>query len=175
MAKWLGLDLQSQDILKHEAARSKLILLQAVRLGFFTTILIITLVFQIRQPDFMNFDVIFPLYSMLAMVFFINAAYTFYLRTFTNRLFLVTAALFALDTFFITGLIYYTDFNQSIFLFMYLINIILCGMVFQRAGALMLSLITSICFSFLIVVGPPLVGAALYFTVGINNRGDTII
>lgn len=169
MTKWLGLNLQSQDAFKNEAARNKLVVLQAVRLGFFSVILAITIIFQIRQPDFVNFDVVFPLYCMLATVFFLNILYTFYLRTFVERLFLVTATLFIADTLFITGLIYFTDFNQSIFLFMYLINIILCGMVFQRAGALTLALMTSICFSFLIVIGPAMQGAALYFTVGINN------
>ncbi len=169
MANWLGLNLQAKDYFRHEEARTKIVILQAVRLGFLSVILLITLAFQIRQADFINYDVLFPLYAMLTFVFFVNGLYTFYLRTFSERLFLVTATLFVADTLFITGLIYFTDFNQSIFLFMYLINIILCGMLFRRTGALVLSLLTSLCFSFLVVIGPPLVGAALYFTMGINN------
>ena len=169
MRKWLGFDMQAREIFSSEEARRRLVLLQAVRLGFYSVVLFITVAFQIRQPDFIGYSVVGPLYSLLSAVFFLNALYTFFLRSFVSRLFLVTAALFAIDALFITGLIYYTEFNQSIFLFMYLINIILCGLVFQRPGAIMLALLTSLGFSFLIVVGPPLTGPTLYFTVGINN------
>lgn len=169
MSKWLGIDLHARDVFLSEGARTRLVMLQAVRLGFFSAILAITIFFQIKQPDFVNVSVVSPLYVMLSCVFFFNTLYTFYLKTFENRLFLVTASLFALDTLFITGLIYFTEFNQSIFLFMYLINIILCGLVFQRAGAIALALLTSVCFSFLIVIGPSLQGPTLYFTVGVNN------
>lgn len=169
MKNWLGVDLQSGEVVLSESARTRLVMLQAVRLGFFWAILLITLIFQIRQPEFVNVSIVLPLYGMLSAVFLINSFYTYYLRSFENRLYMITASLFALDTLFITGLIYYTEFNQSIFLFMYLINIILCGLVFQRAGAIFLALLTSVCFSFLVVIGPTLQGPTLYFTVVVNN------
>lgn len=169
MSKWLGINLQSQEWLSSEAARQKILVLQAVRLGFFWVILALTLAFQLRQSNIVSFDIIYPLYIMLFVVFLFNSVYTYFIQYFSEKLWIVTSVLFVLDTFFITGLIFYTEFNQSIFLFMYLVNIILCGMVYQRLGAISLALLTSFCFSFLIIVGPPLEGATLYFTVGVNN------
>lgn len=169
MAKLMGVELKSVQFELSEEAQSRLVLLQGVRLVFFYVILLILVTFQIRQPDFVSFQIVYPLYSLLAGVFFLNIWYTMSLHRFVRKLSFVTAVLFAIDALFITGLIYYTEFNQSIFLFMYLVNIILCGLVFQRYGALILALLTSMCFSFLLVVGPALYGATLYFTVGINN------
>lgn len=169
MAKLLGMELSAVRIELGEEAQRRLVLLQGVRLVFFYTILAIVVAFQIRQPDIVSFQIVFPLYSLLAAVFFLNIFYTAFLEKVLKRLSVVTALLFGVDALFITGLIYYTEFNQSIFLFMYLVNIILCGLVFQRYGALILALMTSVCFSFLLVLGPPLMGASLYFTVGVNN------
>lgn len=68
-----------------------------------------------------------------------------------------------------TTLIYYTGTSQSVFLFLHLVNIILCGLVFQRRGALLLALWTSILFSFLMIIGPSIQGHTLYFAIGLNN------
>jgi len=149
-------------------SRTQMIIIAAIRLGFHLAILLIILGFQALQPEFVNTDVLLPVYALMAVAFLIN---TFYLIFFNRALdaWPVTAFLFFFESAFITGLIHFTGVNQSIFLFLYLVNIILCGFVFQRRGANILSLWSSALFSFLMIMGPELRGQALFFSVGLNN------
>jgi two-component system, NtrC family, sensor histidine kinase PilS len=149
-------------------SRSQMLIIEAVRLAFLVAILAITLVFQSFQPGFINFEVLGPIYILLATGFVLNALFLLFIDQ-CLRVWVTTAFLFFFDSFFITGLIYATGLSQSIFLFLYLVNIILCGFVFQRKGALVLSLWTSILFSFLLVFGPDIKGQTLFFAVGLNN------
>lgn len=140
----------------------------AVRLGFHLAILLIILGFQAVQPEFVNTEVLLPVYILMAIAFTIHSVYLVFFDHALNS-WPVTAFLFFFESFFITGLIHFTGVNQSIFLFLYLVNIILCGFVFQRRGANILSLWTSILFSLLMIMGPELRGQALFFAVGLNN------
>ena len=149
-------------------SRGQLLVIEGVRLGFLLAILGITLAFQAFQPEFVNLDVLMPVYTLMAFSFVLNAIYLVAIEE-ALKYWVTTAFLFAFDAAFITCLIFFTGINQSIFLFLYLVNIILCGFVFQRAGALVLALWTSILFSFLIVMGPDLKGQTLFFAIGLNN------
>lgn len=143
-------------------------IISAVRLGFHISILLIILGFQALQPEFVNADVLFPVYILMGVAFTIQSIYLIYFDRALNS-WPVTAFLFFFESAFITGLIYFTGVNQSIFLFLYLVNIILCGFVFQRRGANVLAMWTSFLFSFLMITGPELKGQALFFAVGLNN------
>lgn len=159
------LEASSFDLTK---SRNQMLIIEAVRLGFLLAILAITLIFQAFQPEFVNLDVLLPIYALMAASFAMNALYLTLIEE-ALRVWVTTAFLFCFEAVFITCLIYFTGVNQSIFLFLYLVNIILCGFVFQRRGALILALWTSILFSFLMIVGPDLKGQTLFFAVGLNN------
>jgi two-component system, NtrC family, sensor histidine kinase PilS len=151
-----------------QKSKSQMMIIQGIRLGFLLVILLVTLGFQAIQPEFVNTEVLMPVFVLMATAFLLNALY----MTWLDRALVfwpATAFLFFFDSVFITFLIHYTGVNQSIFLFLYLINIILCGFVFQRRGAVVLALWTSILFSFLMVIGPDLKGQTLVFAVGLNN------
>lgn len=149
-------------------SRMQMTIIAAIRLGFHLVILLIILGFQALQPEFVNFEVLFPVYALLGLAFSINGAYLVFFEH-ALQFWPTTAFLFFFESAFITGLIHYTGVTQSIFLFLYLVNIILCGFVFQRRGANILSLWTSILFSALMIMGPELRGQALFFAVGLNN------
>ncbi len=149
-------------------SRTPMTVIAAVRLGFHLAILLIILGFQAVQPEFVNTEVLLPVYILMAIAFSIHSIYIVFFDKALHS-WPVTAFLFFFESFFITGLIHFTGVNQSIFLFLYLVNIILCGFVFQRRGANILSLWTSILFSFLMIMGPELRGQALFFAVGLNN------
>ncbi len=100
--------------------------------------------------------------------FTLNSIYIYFFNK-AEKIWQATVFLFAFDTLFISTLIYITGVQQSIFLFMYLVNIILCGFIFQRKGAVFLALFTSACFSILLILGPEVQGQTLYFAVGLNN------
>lgn len=149
-------------------SRTPMTVIAAVRLGFHLAILLIILGFQALQPEFVNTEVLFPVYILMGIAFSIHSVYLIFFDRALNS-WPITAFLFFFESFFITGLIHFTGVNQSIFLFLYLVNIILCGFVFQRRGANILSLWTSILFSVLMIMGPELRGQALFFAVGLNN------
>ena len=146
----------------------QMLVIQGVRLGFLLVILAVSLSFQAAQPQFLNSEVLLPVFSLMFGAFLLNALYLVFFER-ALKYWITTAFLFLFETVFITYLIYYTGINQSIFLFMYLVNIILCGFVFQRRGAFILSLWTSVLFSFLLIVGPEIKGQTLFFAVGLNN------
>lgn len=145
-----------------------MMIIEGVRIGFLLAILAITLGFQALQPNFVNIEVIFPVFVLMAIAFSLNAVYLMFIEK-ALKFWGPTAFLFFFDAIFITALIHVTGVNQSIFLFLYLVNIILCGFVFQRRGAMILATWTSILFSFLIIMGPEIRGQALFFAVGLNN------
>ncbi len=148
--------------------QNQMLIIKAIRLAFLLAILIITLAFQSFQPEFVNLAILFPIYLMMTTMFIINAVYLIFFEFFL-RFWISTAILFFIEATFISGLIYATGINQSIFLFLYLVNIILCGFVFGRKGAIFLSLWTSTLFSILLIVGPELRGQTLIFAIGLNN------
>jgi two-component system, NtrC family, sensor histidine kinase PilS len=162
---WGMHEMKIPDLDRH---RGKLLMITAVRIGFFLAILTITVVFQLKQATFFNTESIFPLYILLITAFLINSIYLFFFEK-GQKLWQPTAFLFGFDTVAITSLILITGVQQSIFLFLYLVNIILCGFVFQRKGAFVIALFTSACFSLLLIVGPEIQGQTLYYAVGLNN------
>lgn len=149
-------------------SRTQMMIIEAVRLGFLSMILFVTLAIQSVQPEFVNTEVLLPVFLLLSAAFALNALY---LALFEKALkvWVATALLFVFETVFISYLIFYTGNTQSIFLFLYLVNIILCGFVFRKRGAYFLALWTSILFSLLMILGPDLKGQSLYYSMGLNN------
>jgi two-component system sensor histidine kinase PilS (NtrC family) len=151
-----------------EQHRGRILLITGVRIAFFLAILAITVFYQIKLSTFFNTESLFPFYVVLITAFALNAVYLLFFEQ-TQKLWLPTAFLFAFDTIFITTLILITGVQQSIFLFLYLVNIILCSFVFQRKGAFVIALFTSLCFSVILILGPEIQGQTLYYALGLNN------
>jgi two-component system sensor histidine kinase PilS (NtrC family) len=100
--------------------------------------------------------------------FFLNSVYLFFFDKLEKQSYW-NGVLFGLDIMAITLLIYFTGTSQSLFLFLYLVNLILAGLVFQSEGAWLLALWTSMCFSTLLIVSPEISGQSLYFSLTVNN------
>lgn len=148
----------------------KFLLIETWRNIFLVSILIGALFIQISQTEFINLEVWVPFYTLLFCSFLFNALYLHFFDYGINRHHeWFHASLFGFDALFITVLIYFTGSSQSVFLFLYLVNIVLCGLVFRRKGSLILALCTSILFSFVMIIGPSMQGKALYIAVGMNN------
>jgi two-component system sensor histidine kinase PilS (NtrC family) len=161
-------ELSWRVVLDFTGSRAQMLIIESVRLGFLVVILIVALAFQAVQPEFVNIDILAPLFWLLFGSFLINGVFLFNLDRWL-KFWPATAFLFVTESILISALIYFCGINQSIFVFLYLVNIILCGFVFQRRGAVYLALWTSILFSFLIILGPELKGQTLFFAVGLNN------
>jgi two-component system, NtrC family, sensor histidine kinase PilS len=159
-----------EQSLARDKRRSGLLGVEAGRLGFLMAILFINIMIQVRQPEFTSPDILFPLYTILFFSFTVNAIYLWFIE-FSLSYWYLTALLFALDAFFITALIFYTGVVQSIFIFLYLVNIIFCGLLYQKRGALLLALLTSTLFSLLLILRPEIKGEVLFYAIGLNNLG----
>ncbi|MFW9989025.1 MAG: hypothetical protein ACFFC3_10240, partial [Candidatus Odinarchaeota archaeon] len=83
--------------------------------------------------------------------------------------YMVNGFMFAMDALFIAGMNYFADGNYTIFLILFLFNIILCGLKYKKTGAFLLALWTSILFSCLLIYGPQLEGKSLYIGLVLNN------
>lgn len=149
-------------------SRSQMLVIEGIRLGFLTVIMFVAVLIQAIQPEFVNSEVLYPVFVLLATAFILNALFLIFIEK-ALKVWIAAAFLFLFESVFITYIIFYTGANQSIFLFLYLVNIILCGFVFQRKGSLVLAVWTSILFSLLMIFGPELKGQTLYFAIGLNN------
>lgn len=140
----------------------------AIRTAFLVGILLVSVVYQVHLGNFLNVEIWLPVYGVLLANFFLNAVYLFFFDRLEKQA-PWNAALFALDTVAVTFLIYFTGTGQSLFLFLYLVNLILGGLVFEKDGSWLLAIWTSICFSALLIFSPEISGQSLYFSLAVNN------
>lgn len=137
-------------------------------MAFLTIVLAVTVLYQVINSQFLSYNVFFSIYLLLSFSFLLNLFYSLNLDRLIQK-WHVTALLFLWESIYVTLLIYFIGLNQSLLVFLYLINIILCGVVFQRSGGLYLALFTSVCFSLLLALDTRVQGNSLYLAVGVNN------
>lgn len=147
---------------------SQLLTVQTVRMAFLAIVLCITVIYQVLNSSFVSFDVFFNVYILLSISFLLNCIYVLFIDRLTAS-WLWTALLFIWETLYVSLLIYFIGVNQSLLVFLYLINIILCGVVFQRKGGVYLALLTAVSFSLLLAMDKQMQGNTMYLAVGINN------
>lgn len=140
----------------------------SIRTTFLVCILLVSVVYQIHLGNFLNIEIWMPVYGVLLANFFLNSVYLFLFDKLESQGYW-NGILFGLDTLAVTMLIYFTGTSQSLFLFLYLVNLILGGLVFAKEGAWLLTLWTSMCFSALLIVSPEISGQSLYFSLTVNN------
>jgi two-component system sensor histidine kinase PilS (NtrC family) len=140
----------------------------SIRTAFLVCILLVSIIYQIHLGNFLNIEIWLPVYGVLVANFFLNSVYLFMFDRLEQQAYW-NALLFALDTLAVTLLIYFTGTGQSLFLFLYLVNLILGGLVFEKEGAWLLAIWTSMCFSSLLIFSPEITGQSLYFSLGVNN------
>ncbi|MGE3681385.1 MAG: nitrogen regulation protein NR(II) [Bdellovibrionales bacterium] len=144
------------------------LLVHGIRTAFLILILLVSLVYQIQIGSFLNVEIWLPVYSVLLVNFFLNSIFLFFIDRLDSTPYW-NGILFGLDAVAVTLLIYFTGTGQSLFLFLYLVNLILGSLVFQKDTAWLLAIWTSICFSSLLIVSPEISGSSLYFSLAVNN------
>ncbi len=153
---------------------NQMLVVEVIRVGFYVAIMSVTALLTIQQPHFVNLDLITPIYGLLACACFVHFVYTWFFDSALKN-WLITAAIFAFDTILLTAIIYHSGVSQSIFLFLFLVNIVLCGFVFRTRGAVVLALWTSILFSILLLIGTEEIGQKIIFVLGINNLAFFVV
>ncbi len=140
----------------------------SVRFGFLLLVLVFTLSFQFFESRIDANQVFYPLYGLIGISFALQLVFFLFFRSLHKNTW-AAGSLFAFEAFYITGLIYFIGVQQSLLIFLYLVNLILCGVIFQRKGALSLALWTSVLFSFIVSLDTSLSGNTAYLAVGVNN------
>lgn len=151
-----------------DAIQRPWLLVHAIRTAFLIAILLVSVIYQIRLGNFLDVEIWLPVYGVLLTNFLFNSVYLFFFDHLKSRGYW-SGALFALDTLAVTLLIYFTGTGQSLFMFLYLVNLILASLVFDKESTWILAIWTSICFSSLLIISPEISGQSLYFSLSVNN------
>ncbi|MCB0390610.1 MAG: ATP-binding protein [Bdellovibrionales bacterium] len=143
-------------------------IIRAVRVFYVTALLLFVLLLQTSQSTFINVSMLLPVYALLSLSFLVNSIYLYYYEKVKNH-HAINGIMFGLDAFFIAGMNLFADGNYTLFLILFLLNIILCGVKYNSRGAFLLAIWTSILFSGLLIYGPQLEGKNLYISLVLNN------
>lgn len=139
-----------------------------VRLSLFVLILFISVVSSIAQEGFVNWSIVGPFYGILSIALALHVLwFSIWDRLLQKAGFLFLG--FILDSLFISLLIYYSGINQSLFLFLHLVNILLAGIACRGVGAVTLALFTSIFFSMAALLSPEMKALNFFFLLVLNN------
>ncbi|QDK37355.1 PAS domain-containing sensor histidine kinase [Bdellovibrio sp. NC01] len=138
------------------------------RVSLFVLILGVSLVSTLVQGSFINWVVLGPFYAILTLALGLHIVWIAKWNQLIERPRLLFAG-FVLDSFFISLLIYYFGVNQSLFLFLHLVNILLAGIACRGVGALTLSLFTSIFFTAAALFSPEMKALNFFFLLVLNN------
>jgi two-component system, NtrC family, sensor histidine kinase PilS len=146
----------------------RLMLVHGLRSGLMVAVFFLALAFQMLQGEFLSPGIWVPVYTVLVVSFLTSAGYFLYPDWCEDKAW-VHAGLFAMDALAITLLVHYTGSSQSIFFFLYLVDIILAGLVFRRRGAFTQALWTSFLFAVLLLASPQAGRENVYFLATLNN------
>jgi two-component system sensor histidine kinase PilS (NtrC family) len=138
------------------------------RVSLYLLILLVSQVSFIFQKSFINWSLVAPFYVVICVALSFHVLYVHFMDWFAarNKLFFAT---FILDSLLLSLLITFSGLNQSLFLFLHLVNILLAGLVFQSRGAFATALCTSIFFTLASLFGPELKAMNYVFLLILNN------
>ena len=146
----------------------RLLLVHGLRSGLLVTVFLLAQIFQLLQVGFLSPSIWLPVYTVLTVLFLLNSAYFLFAEWCEHRAW-VHGVLFGLDALAITLLVHYTGASQSLFFFLYMVDIILAGLVFQRRGAFTQALWTSLLFALLMLMSVQSGRENIYFLASLNN------
>ncbi len=138
------------------------------RVSLYLLILAVSQISFLLQKSFINWSLVAPFYATICLALGLHVFYVHYLDKLAERRWLYFAG-FILDSLFLSLLITFSGLNQSLFLFLHLVNILLAGLVFQSRGALAMALFSSIFFTLASLFGPDMKAMNYVFLLALNN------
>ncbi len=117
---------------------SRLQLLMFLRVGFVSLLLGVAVVIQVRETRTYFGEILNAHYLLIALIYFLTFFYVVALNYIRNVSTFAYLQLL-LDTIFITAIIYTTGGIESIFSFLYLLNIISGGIILYRRGGMIIA------------------------------------
>lgn len=144
------------------------LLVQAIRAGMYVFVLALAIVHHLSQSDFYSWEVYRNFYFVAVLGLALPVLSLPVLNGFFAKRFLLAGS-FAIDVVLITALLLTSRLNQSVFLFLYLMVIILGGLVFQVRGAMMLALTSSLLSTLVLMLGDEIKSLGFFFMLSLNN------
>ncbi|WP_374035451.1 nitrogen regulation protein NR(II) [Bdellovibrio bacteriovorus] len=138
------------------------------RVSLFALILLISAVSSVFQEGFINWQILGPFYAILSVAFGVHVVWFSMWDRLLKSPWLLFAG-FVVDSLLISFLIYYSGINQSLFLFLHLVNILLAGIACRGVGAVTLALFTSIFFTVAALFSPEMKALNFFFLLALNN------
>jgi two-component system, NtrC family, sensor histidine kinase PilS len=151
----------------HRSSHQRLIVAFS-RISLYLLILMVSQVSFLLQKSFVNWSLVAPFYAVICVALGLHVFYVHFLEWLSERRALYFAG-FVLDSLFLSLLITFSGLNQSLFLFLHLVNILLVGLLFQSRGALAMALCSSIFFTVASLFGPEMKAMNYVFLLVLNN------
>ncbi|MNK52442.1 Sporulation kinase E [compost metagenome] len=148
--------------------KSQGLLVEFTRISLYLIILLVGVISSFFQSGFLNWDLIGPFYGIICFALTMHLIWVAQWEKLITKPILLFSG-FALDSLLISLLIYYSGFNQSLFLFLHLVNILLAGMACQSVGALGVAFFTSIFFTTAAIFSPEMKALQFLFLLALNN------
>lgn len=144
------------------------VMIEGARISLFLVILMATLLSYLVQPAFINWTVLGPFYGLVSFSLLFHLGIVRALDGLFHRPSILFFT-FLIDSALISSLIYFSGLNQSFFLFLHLVNILLAGLVFRTEGGLIVALMTSLFFTLASLLGPDIKAMSFIFLLALNN------
>jgi two-component system sensor histidine kinase PilS (NtrC family) len=150
------------------------LLIQATRLSLYLIVVALTILNHVLQDNFFNWSLFLSFYSFAILGLTLHLIPVFNLDKFFEKRRLVFAS-FLLDIVLISSLLITSGLNQTLFLFMYLVTIILSGLVFHSRGSLLMAALASIGFTVGSWFGPEIKAMSFLFILILNNLAFFVV
>lgn len=152
----------------HTQDRNQTLIIAFSRVSLYLLILLVGQVSFLLQKSFINWSLIAPFYLVICLALSFHALYVHFMEWLAGKPGLLFAS-FALDSLLLSVLITFSGINQSLFLFLHLVNILLAGLVLQSRGALAVAFFSSIFFTLASFFGPEMKPINYIFLLTLNN------
>lgn len=112
--------------------------IETIRIGFYFFVVATSIIAQILNPYFLNFNIWLPVYVLVILGLSLHFLVIFSYQKIKHNTFL-EVFIFILDIIFISAFSYYTYLSYPIFTVLYLVNIILCSFTLGSAPGFLIA------------------------------------
>jgi two-component system sensor histidine kinase PilS (NtrC family) len=144
------------------------LMIQITRVVLYGLVVLLTVMNYLIQDNFYNWSLIRSFYGFSIVGLLFHFVVLLKLESFYQRRVWVFLS-FILDLILISALMIGSGLNQTLFLFLFLMNIVLSGLVFQFRGAMLIAGMTSIAFTVCSWFGPEIKAMSFLFMLILNN------
>jgi two-component system, NtrC family, sensor histidine kinase PilS len=119
---------------------------EAIRIGFYFFAVATSVITQILNPYFINFNIWLPVYLIVIAGLCLHFVVIFSYSKFKNKR-NIELTIFVLDIFFISAISYFTYLSYPIFIVLYIVNVVLCSFVIGSSASFLIAGISTLSYT----------------------------